>query len=67
MRAIESESKRMAKVANDLLLLAEVDSGQVGKREEVSLQEIMLEEVNRAETLAGNRKIMVGSPGGFIG
>jgi two-component system OmpR family sensor kinase len=59
LRAIESESKRMAKVANDLLFLAEVDSDRARKRDEVSLKEIMREEVNRAQTFAGARKIMI--------
>ena len=60
LRAIESESKRMAKVANDLLLLAEVESGQMIKKEPVSLKELVLEEKNRAPNLAGNRKINSG-------
>ncbi len=60
LRAIESEAKRMTKIASDLLLLAEVEAGQVVKRENVSLKSIVTEEQKRAQLLAGNRKIILG-------
>jgi len=60
LEAIESESKRMAKVANDLLLLAEIEAGEIQKKEEVSLGEIVREEIRRSQTLAGNRKVVAG-------
>jgi signal transduction histidine kinase len=41
--------------------LAEVESGKMIKREPVSLKELVLEEKSRAQTLAGNRKIVLGN------
>lgn len=60
LRAIEAESKRMSKIVDDLLLLAEIESGQIERQEEVSLREIVLEEFKRAQQLAGNREIVIG-------
>lgn len=60
LRAIEAESRRMSKIVNDLLLLAEAESGQIERQEKVSLKEIVMEEFKRARTLAGNHKIVTG-------
>ncbi|MBM2831221.1 MAG: hypothetical protein HW414_273 [Dehalococcoidia bacterium] len=59
-KSIEAETERMGKIVNDLLLLAEVESGPVERRETVSLAGIVLEEVGRAQSLSGNRRIVVG-------
>jgi two-component system, OmpR family, sensor kinase len=59
-KAIESEAKRMAKISNDLLFLAEVESGQDLKKETIPLKRIIGEELKRAESMAGNRKIKLG-------
>jgi len=60
LRAIERESLRMSRIVDDLLLLAEVEAGQEARRQEVSLKSILAEEVDRARSLAGERKIIVG-------
>ncbi len=57
--AIERETVRMAKIVDDLLLLAEVESGESTRHQTVSLKAILLEEVERARTIAGNRKIII--------
>jgi heavy metal sensor kinase len=59
LNAIERESIRMSKIVDDLLLLAEVESGQLEQKQKVSLKEIVLGELKRAETLAIERKIIV--------
>lgn len=60
LRAMESETHRMSKTVDDLLLLAEVESGQTERRDTVSLREILLEGLERGQRLAGNRKISAG-------
>ncbi|MDO8567423.1 MAG: ATP-binding protein, partial [Dehalococcoidales bacterium] len=60
LKAIEAESGRMSKIVNDLLLLAEIESGEMEKQEDVSLKEIVLEEYKRAQTVAGSRRIVTG-------
>lgn len=60
LRAIEAETARMVRIVDDLLLLAEVESGHLGPQENVALEEILLEELGRAQPLAGNRKIIIG-------
>jgi two-component system OmpR family sensor kinase len=60
LKSIESESKRMTHIANDLLLLAEIEVGQKGKIEEISLKDIVLEEIHRVENTSGNRIIQTG-------
>jgi two-component system OmpR family sensor kinase len=60
LKSIESESKRMTHIANDLLLLAEIEAGQKGKIEEISLKDIVLEEIHRVENTSGNRIIQTG-------
>ncbi len=59
LKAIERELIRMSKIVDDLLLLTEVESGQPTQQQEVSLKNILLEELDRARTLAGERKIVV--------
>jgi two-component system, OmpR family, sensor kinase len=60
LRAIESEATRMTKISSDLLLLAEVETGQMVKFETVSLSAMVKEEISRARLLAGNREIVSG-------
>jgi heavy metal sensor kinase len=60
VRAIQQETARMVKIVDDLLLLAEVQSTQLAQEQRVALREIVLEEVSRANNLAGKRKIVVG-------
>jgi two-component system, OmpR family, sensor kinase len=60
LRAIESEAKRLTRIASDLLLLAEVEAGQVAKKENVLLKAIITEEQKRAQLLAGNYQIILG-------
>jgi len=62
LRAIKSETERMTKIVNDLLFLAEVESGQMERGEEVSLQEILLEEFRRAQQVAKSHKVVLGRP-----
>ncbi|NIO69899.1 MAG: HAMP domain-containing protein, partial [Anaerolineae bacterium] len=59
VRAIQQETGRMVKIVDDLLLLAEVQSAQPSQEQKVALKEIVLEELSRAKTLAGDRKIVV--------
>lgn len=59
LRACEAETNRMVKVVGDLLLLAEVDSGQLEAKESVPLTSIVREEVSRLGPLAGRRHIDV--------
>jgi len=60
VRAIQQETARMVKIVDDLLVLAEVQSAQPAQEQKVALKEIVLEELSRAKTLAGKRKIVVG-------
>jgi signal transduction histidine kinase len=50
----------LAKIASDLLLLAEVEAGQVMKKENVALKGIVTEELKRAQLTAGNRRVVLG-------
>ncbi len=59
LQAVERESVRMSKIVDDLLLLAEVESGQEAQQQEVPLKNILSEEVDRAKSLAGDRKIIL--------
>ncbi|MCK4794525.1 MAG: HAMP domain-containing protein [Desulfobacteraceae bacterium] len=59
LRALEAETARMIKIVNDLLLLAEVDSSQLEKKEAVTLKGILEGELERARSLAGNRKLVI--------
>jgi two-component system OmpR family sensor kinase len=60
LRAIEGESKRLNRIASDLLLLAELESGEKIKKDLVSLRLLALKEVQRSQLLAGGRRIVVG-------
>ena len=59
LRALEVETARMVKIVDDLLLLAEVDSGQLEQKEAVTLKEIIEEEMKRARPLAGKRQLVI--------
>jgi heavy metal sensor kinase len=60
LKAMESEIERMARIVDELLLLAEVESGQSERREMVPLKEILLEGVARARQLSTGSNIAVG-------
>jgi two-component system OmpR family sensor kinase len=60
LKAMEGEIERMGRIVNDLLLLAEVESGQVKRRELVSLKEVLLEGAARGQQLAPNTSIIIG-------
>jgi two-component system OmpR family sensor kinase len=59
LRAIESETARMTKLVNNLLLLAEVDSGHLVKPQDVSLEEVLQQEIKRVRALAGSRRLVI--------
>ena len=59
LNAIERETIRMSKIVDDLLFLAEVESGQLEQKQKVSLKEIVLGELERAKAIAIERKIIV--------
>jgi len=60
LRDMWIEAERMTKIVDDLLLLAEIESGHERQQETVSLKEILEEGLNRGQQLAGNRKITIG-------
>jgi two-component system OmpR family sensor kinase len=60
LRALEAETSRMSKVVSDLLILAELDSGQPERQDAVALRDMLLDAQRRARQLAGNRHIVVG-------
>ncbi len=57
LRAIESETKRMSKIVDDLLLLAEIESDHVIPQARVDLKVLVIDEVRRAKQTAGGRSI----------
>jgi len=59
LRALEAEGARMARVVNDLLVLAEVESGPLEQQQMVSLKDMILDAQDRALPLAGDRKIVI--------
>jgi heavy metal sensor kinase len=59
LKAVERETVRMTGIVNDLLLLAEVESGGPVKREDVPLKAILAEEMERAKSTAGERKVVI--------
>lgn len=59
LEAIRRETIRMARIVDDLLFLAEIESGELAQQQEVALKELLLEERDRAQTIAGERKIIV--------
>jgi signal transduction histidine kinase len=50
----------MARVVNDLLVLAETESGPLEQQQMVSLKDIILDAQDRALLLAGDRQIVIG-------
>jgi len=60
LRAMEAATARMEKMVNDLLLLAEVESGQIVRQEAVSLKAILVEGLEWGQQKAGNRYIVKG-------
>ena len=60
IRVLEAEMTRMTRVVNDLLVLAEVESGQLDREQMVSLKELLLDAHERALQLAGERQVVVG-------
>jgi two-component system OmpR family sensor kinase len=59
LAAIESESVRMSRIIDGLLLLAEVESGHMAEPQQVSLKSLLAEEAARARGMAGARKIVI--------
>ena len=66
LRVLEAETERMVKIVNNLLLLAEVDSGQLQQQKMVNLKEILKSELERARLLAGERKLAIGRQEDFV-
>jgi len=60
LRALEAEGARMARIVNDLLVLAEVESGPLEQQQTVSLKDMILDAQDRALLLAGERQIVIG-------
>ncbi len=60
LNAIDSESKRMARITADLLLLAEVDGEQGLKKESVPLKTLAEEEIGRVSTLGKQPNVKAG-------
>lgn len=58
LRALESEANRMARVVNDLLVLAEVESRPLEQSQMVSLRDLILDAQERA-LLTGQHRITV--------
>jgi two-component system OmpR family sensor kinase len=56
---LEAEMTRMTRIVNDLLVLAEVESGQLDQEETVSLKELLLDAHERALQLAGERQVVI--------
>ena len=60
IRVLEAEMTRMTRIVNDLLVLAEVESGPLEQQQMVSLKDLLLDAQDRALLLAGNTQIVVG-------
>jgi two-component system OmpR family sensor kinase len=58
LAAIRRESARMSRMVDELLLLAEVESGHAMKAKDVSLKNILAEEVARVRGTAGGRQVV---------
>ncbi len=58
LKVIEAEARRLTRIATDLLLLAELESGEAPGKDLVSLRSMALEEIERCRPLAGRRKIV---------
>jgi two-component system OmpR family sensor kinase len=59
IRVLETEMTRMTRIVNDLLVLAEVESGQLDQEQTVSLKELLLDAHERALQLAGERQVVI--------
>ena len=59
LTAIEGEMMRMNKIVDELLVLAELESGQLKRQEIVPLREILREGLSQARQLAKNHKIAI--------
>jgi heavy metal sensor kinase len=60
LRAMEAETQKMSRIVDDLLLLADVESGQIERLESVPLKEVLLEGYERGRQLSGGRNIVMG-------
>jgi heavy metal sensor kinase len=60
LKAMEAETARMEGMVDDLLLLAQVESGQIERGEKVSLKEVLNEGLELAVPLAGSRRLAIG-------
>ena len=60
IKTMGAQIERMSDIVNDLLLLAEVESGQVRHKQSVSLKEVLIEGLERGQQLGENRKIIIG-------
>jgi two-component system OmpR family sensor kinase len=58
--AIRRESARMSYIVEELLLLAEVESGHVTRAQDVPLKNTLAKEAARAREIAGERQITIG-------
>ncbi|MBT3362782.1 MAG: HAMP domain-containing protein [Chloroflexi bacterium] len=56
---IESETSRMVKIANDLLILAELESFQSEKQETVLLKDIAIQELKRVQSITEDRQFNI--------
>jgi len=59
IRVLEAEMTKMTRIVNDLLILAEVESGQLDREQTVSLKELLLDAHERALQLAGGRQVVI--------
>jgi two-component system OmpR family sensor kinase len=60
LRAMEAEAHKMSKIVDDLILLAEVESGQLERTESVALKEVLMEGYERGRQLAGKHNVVLG-------
>lgn len=60
LKGIRTEADRMARVVDDLLVLAEVEGGRLGRHDRVALEEVLMDGLARAQKLANNRKVFLG-------
>jgi len=59
LSSMEAETDRMKRIVDDLLLLAEIESGRKRKQKKVSLIEILEDGLSQGQQLAGNRTITI--------
>lgn len=60
LKAIEKEASRMSRIVDNLLLLAEIESGPAPVQQTVSLKQIVKEEVERARLIDSKHIIEIG-------